>query len=178
MGIVLRCLVEEILAVSQMVLGAAGRCGERRLDAFGIGHLECTIHLIGGDMVEAFAFILLWQAFPVQLGSLKERECAYDVGAGEGKGVFDAAVHMAFSSKVDDTVNLFILHELVEGIEVADVHPDKLVVRFVLDVLEVGEIACVCQLVEVDDVVLGILVHEEANNVAANESGTACNNEI
>ena len=35
----------------------------------------------------------------------------------------------------DDAVYLLLLHQLVECVEVADVHLHKLIVRFVLDVL-------------------------------------------
>ena len=85
---------------------------------------------------------------------------------------------MALGSEMDDTVNLLVLHQLIESIEVADVHLDKLIIRFVLNVLEVGKVAGIRQLVEVDDAIVGILVHEEANNMRANESGSACNNYI
>ena len=69
---------------------------------------------------------------------------------------------MALCCKVDDAVDVLVLHQLVEGIEVADVHPDELVVRLVLDVLEVGEVAGIGQLVKIDDLVLGIFVYEES----------------
>ena len=85
---------------------------------------------------------------------------------------------MALCSEMDDTVNLLVLHQLIESVEVADVHLDKLIIGFVLDVLEVGKITCIRQLVEVDDAIVGILVHEEANDMRANKSGTASDNDI
>ncbi len=45
---------------------------------------------------------------------------------------------MALGGKVNDAVYLLVLHQLVEGVEIADVHLDKLVVRLVFDVLQVG----------------------------------------
>ena len=85
---------------------------------------------------------------------------------------------MALGSKMDDTVNLLILHQLIESVEVADVHLDKLIIGLVLDVLEVRKITCIRQLVEVDDFVLWIFVHEEANDMLANKSGSASDNDI
>ena len=85
---------------------------------------------------------------------------------------------MALGSEMDDTVNLLVLHQLIESIEVADVHLDKLIIGLVLDVLEVGEVTSVCKFVQVDDVILRVFVHEEANDMRANKSGTACNNYI
>ena len=85
---------------------------------------------------------------------------------------------MALGSEMYDTVNLLVLHQLIESVEVADVHLDKLIIWFVLDVLEVGKITSIRQLVEVDDAIVGILVHEEANDMRADEASTACNNYI
>ena len=77
---------------------------------------------------------------------------------------------MALGSQVDDAIDLLLLHELVEGVEVADVHLHKLVVGAVLNVLQVSEVAGIGQLVEIDDVILGILVHKQAHHVASNEA--------
>ena len=60
--IVLRRLVEELLTVSLR--------RKRRLDAFGMRHLQRPIHLVRRDVVEPFALVLLRQAFPIQLRSL------------------------------------------------------------------------------------------------------------
>ena len=54
---------------------------------------------------------------------------------------------MALGSEMDDSVNLLVLHQLIEGVEVADVHLDKLIIGFVLDVLEVGKITSLCKFV-------------------------------
>ena len=83
---------------------------------------------------------------------------------------------MAFGSKVDDSIDLFVLHELVESIEIADIHLYKLVVRLVFDVLEVCKIARVSELIEVDNLVFGILVHEKANHMAPDKARTAGDN--
>ena len=80
---------------------------------------------------------------------------------------------MALGSKVYDAVHLLVLHELVEGVEVADVHLYKLVIGLVLNVFQVGKVARISQTVEVDDVILGILVHEKANDMASNKAGSA-----
>ena len=72
---------------------------------------------------------------------------------------------MAFCSQMDNAVYLIVVHQLEHQLEVADVALHKGVVGLVLDVLEVGQIACISQLVEVDDVILGIFVHEQTDNV-------------
>ena len=45
---------------------------------------------------------------------------------------------MAFSRQVDDTVHLFLLHQFIESIEVADVHPHELVVGFIFHIFQVS----------------------------------------
>ena len=89
---------------------------------------------------------------------------------------FDAFYQLMQDKKVDDAVNLLLLHQLVESVEVADVHLHELIVRLVFNILQVGQVAGVGQLVEVDDVVVGIFIDKEAYNVRANEACTASDN--
>ena len=124
-------------------------------------------------MVEALALILLGQRLPVELGGLQQAQRAHHVGAGEGERVLDRAIHMALGCQVDDAIHLLLLHQLVERLEVADVHLHEFVVGLVLHVLEVGEVAGVGELVEVDDVVVGVLVDKEADHVRADEACAA-----
>ena len=80
---------------------------------------------------------------------------------------------MAFRREVDDAVHLFLLHQAIEGVEVADVHLHELVVRFVFHIFQIGQIARIRQLVQIDDAILRILVHEQADHMAADETGSA-----
>ena len=175
---VLRRLVEEVVAVGQMMLGARSRRGERGRDAFRMVHRERTVDFVGGDVVETLALVLFGEAFPVELGGLQQAERTHHVRLCEGERVLDGAVHVAFGSEVDDSVDLFVLHELVERVEVADVHLHELVVRLVLDILEVREVARVGELVEVDNLVIRVLVLEQANHMTTNETCTAGDDNI
>jgi hypothetical protein len=47
---------------------------------------------------------------------------------------------MALGSKVDNTVNLLVLHQLIKSLKVADIHLNELVVWLILDVFEVGKV--------------------------------------
>lgn len=85
---------------------------------------------------------------------------------------------MALGSEVDDAVDMLLLHKLIERLEVADVHLHELVVGLIFYVLEVGEVASICQLIEVDDAVVGIFVHEQSHNMRADKSRTAGDNYI
>ena len=174
---VLRRFVEEVIAVSQVVFGAGGRRGERRRNAFRMVHLEGAINFVGRNMIEALAFILFGEAFPVELCGLEQGESTHHVRLGESERVLDGAVHVAFGGQVNDAVDFFVLHELVESVKVADIHLHELVVRLVFDVLEVCKVARISQLVEVDNLVFRILIHKEANHVASDKACAAGDND-
>jgi len=174
---VLGGLVEEVVAVSQVVFAGASRRGERGRDTFRVVHLERTVDFVGRNVVEALALVLFGKAFPVELRGLEQAQRSHHVRLREGERVLDGAVHVAFGSQVNDAVDLFVLHELVESVEVADVHLHELVVRLALDILEVREVARIGQLVEVDNLVFRILIDKEAHYVAANEACAAGNDD-
>ena len=172
MRLVFQVFGEEFAAVGKMVLAAAGLGAEGRHDAFGVGEFECAINLVGRDMVETFAVSI---AVPIHLGGLQEAQRTHHIGLREGERVFDGAVHVALGGEVDDAIDLLVLHELVNRLEVADVGLYELIVRLVLDVFQIGKIACVSQLVEVDDFIIGILVHEQTYDMASDEARAASN---
>ena len=174
---VLGGFIEEVVAVGQVMFGTRSSRGERRRDAFRVVHLESAINFVRRNMVEALALVLLGEAFPIELRGLQQAQSSHHVRLRESERVLDGAVHMAFCRQVDDAIDLFVLHELVERVEVADVHLHELVVRLPFDVLEVRKVACIGQLIEVDNLVFRILVHEKANNMAPDKACTAGNDD-
>lgn len=111
--------------------------------------------------------------FPIKLCSLQQTQCAHHVGTCKGERIFDRAVYMALGSQMYDAVNMVFLHELLYSVEVTDVGLHERVVRLILNVLEVSQIAGISQLVEVYDVILWIFVYEQSYYMTANESGSA-----
>ena len=97
---------------------------------------------------------------------------------GEGERVLDRAVYVALGCKVDYSVHVVVLHQLLYSLIIADVGLDEHVVLLVLHVLQVGKVAGIGQLVEVDDAVLGILVYEQAHYVGADEARSACDDYV
>ena len=170
---VLGGFVEEIVTVSQMVLRTGRRSRERRRNAFRMVHLERTVNFIRRNMVETLALVLFGETFPVEFRSLQEAQSAHHVRLGEGERVLDGAVHVAFGSEVNDAIDFFILHELVERVKIADVHLHELVVRLVLDILEIREVTRVSKLVKVDNLVFRVLVHEQANDMTSDKARAA-----
>ena len=69
---------------------------------------------------------------------------------------------MALGSEMDDAIHLVVLHQFQHRSK-SQISPlTKSIVRLVLNVFEVSQVACVSQLVEVDDVILVIFVHEKS----------------
>ena len=129
-------------------------------------------------MVETLAFILFWQRLPIELSGLKEGESAHHISTSEGEWIFDRTVNMTLCCQVDDAINLFLLHQLVECIEVADVHLHELLVGLILNIFEACQITCIGQLIEVDDIILGILIYEKADNMTSDKACTTCDYDV
>ena len=178
--LVLEVLREELLAVGQVMLAAGRLRREGRLDALGMRHLQRAVHLVGGDVVEAArdnhpfgAVHLIAEGLPERLRGLQHRQGADDIGPGEGEGILDGTVHVGFGRQVDDAVHPVVGDDPQHRLEIADIGLDEEVVGPVLDVPEVREIARVGELVQVDDPVLRVFVHEQPHDVAADETGSA-----
>ena len=77
---------------------------------------------------------------------------------------------MALSSKVYNTINTLPLHKLKHRLVIANIHSHKLIIRFVLDIAQIGKITRIGQLIYVDNVILWVLIHKEAHNVASNKA--------
>ena len=170
MGIILRILVEEVAAVGKVMLARRGRCRERRLDTFGIRQLQSSVNLIRRDVVEELA---VPRPVPILARRLQQRQRTQHVRARKGEGILDRTVNVALGRKVDNAVDRVLAHDLPNAVEVTDVGPLEDIVRTILHILEVSQIARVCQLVEVNDTVIGILVYEEAHDVAPDKARTA-----
>ena len=80
---------------------------------------------------------------------------------------------MALGGKMDDSIDTVCPEDAADRLEIADVGTHEHVVRGIPDVLEVGQVAGVRQLVQIHYAVLGVLVDEQANHVAAYETSSA-----
>ena len=78
---------------------------------------------------------------------------------------------------MNDAIDMLFLHEFIEGVEVADVHFHKLIVRFIFHIFKIGQITCISEFIEVDDVILRILVHEQAHYMASYKACATSNDD-
>ena len=58
-GLVFQVFSKKLATVCEVVLATASLRAEWRQNTFGVSKFKGAIHLIGADMVEAFAFIFL-----------------------------------------------------------------------------------------------------------------------
>ncbi len=169
MGIILRLLREEELAIRLMLLPARCLRGERCIHTLRMRQLKSPIHLIRRDMIETLTLIPLRQRFPILLRSLQQRKRAHDVGARERERVLDRAVHMALRSEMDDTVNLILTDHAAHLIKISDIRPHESIVRSSLDILQISEITRIRQLIKIHDMIVRILVHKKPDNMGADK---------
>ena len=125
-------------------------------------------------MVETFAFILLRQGFPIEFGCLQKRESTHHIGASKSEWVFYGTIHMALGCEVNDTSHLFLLHERIHCVKIADVGFYEAIVGFILNILEVSQVARISQFVHIDNAILRVLVDEQSYYVAANKACATC----
>ena len=157
--VVLRRFEEEIIAIGGFSIGA--------------GEFQSAVHLIGRDVIEALTLVAFGQTFPVEFGCLEERERTHHVGLCKSKGVADGAIHMALGCQMNDTLDLAVFQQAVHAFKIADVHFDKLIIGLVFHITQIGQVARVGEGVEADDVVVGIFIDEEANNMVADKAGSS-----
>ena len=162
-GAVSRGLAEKLVTVH--LVGA-----DVRVNTLRMGQFQGTVHLVSRDVVETPALPL---PVPPVLGCLKHGQSTEDIGPGESKGVLDGTVHVTLGRQVNHAVDVVFLKYSADRLEVADISTHEHVVRSLLDVLQVGQVAGVGQLVQIYDTVLGVLVHEEAHDVATDEARAA-----
>ena len=165
--LVLALLREERVAERPAATLVAGRITLRP------GQLKSAVDLICGDVVEPLpipAFRL-----PELTCGLKKRQRAKHIGPGERERIHDRPVHMALGGKMDDTIDGIFTDHLAHRLQVADVSLDEDIVRFILYILEIGEVTRIGKFVEVDDPVVRVLVDEKPHDMTADEAGTAGN---
>ena len=76
---------------------------------------------------------------------------------------------------MDDSIDLILAHDGADRVNVTDVCLDESIIRTILYVMEIGEVSGVCELVQIDDMVVRIFIDEKTDHMTAYEAGTAGN---
>ncbi len=113
--------------------------------------------------------------YPKLAGSLQQHVGAVDIGLDEGIGVHDGAVNMRFRSEVDNGIHVVSSHRLSHCGSVTDVAPHENVTvgELFRHILEVVQITSIGQFVIHDDGVVGVFLQHVADEVGADEAGSA-----
>ena len=156
-----------------MVMLRRSRCCERRFNAFGMGHLKSSIHLIGGDVIEHLVVVFFGKWFPIKFSGLKQWQRSHHVCASKGERVLNRTVDVAFGCQMDYSVDVFAAHKAQECIKVANVHLYKSVIWLVFNIFQICQIAGISELVEINNLIFWIFVHEQSHYMAANKPGSA-----
>lgn len=96
-----------------------------------------------------------------------------DIGFYEGIGTEDGTVDVGFGGEVDDGIKVFFHQEFFDQRLVTDIAMDKTEVWVVFDRFQVCQIPGICEGVEHDYPVLGVIFHPVVDKIAADKSGTA-----
>ena len=110
------------------------------------------------------------RAILCRLRCFEQRERAAEIGANHRLRREDAAVDVRFGGEVHDGIRLFFANGCSTTIGVADVAVHKAVALIAIDRRQILQIPGVGQLVEIDDVEIGIRDHH-AHKRRADETG-------
>ena len=72
-----------------------------------------------------------------------------------------------------DSVDFVVLDYAAHFIKIGVISFHKCIVGAILDILKVGEVAGVCEFIEIEDMVVGIFIHKQSYYMAADESGSS-----
>ena len=129
-------------------------------------------------MVEKFAFKALGTRTPIAMCSFKHRKGSHDIGSCKGEGILDRTIHVAFGRQMDNAIHLILLHQRKNGIKITDIRLDEGIVRSLLNILQIGQIPGIGQLVEVDNMIVGLFRNEKPYDMRTDKSGSTGNDDI
>ena len=112
-----------------------------------MGELKGTVNFVSGNVIEKLALVLLRLRLPVFFCGLKQGERTHNVSSGEGEGIFYRAVNMTLGSEMNDAINMIFPYYASHLVKVSNVSLDKSLVWFTLDVIKVGKITSIGELI-------------------------------
>src|SRR5882724_11875071 len=110
-------------------------------------------------------------------GSFEQALRTRNVGAKEGRSIFNAAVDMGFGGEIDKRVKA-AFENIGDRLGIADVAANKVVTRVRGQVAQALRVSGVGQLVEIDDVYIAASAQNVSNEIRADESCPACHQEF
>ena len=138
-------------------IGAGRRVGRGFGEFTGAVITQIAVHFIGGNVVEAevgaFGF---GQRLPVMPRGFEQCERADQIGADEVARIGNAFIDMAFGGQMHHGVRAVAGENAVKAAAAGNIGAFKRIVQAALDIGQIVQIACVGELVHVDDAVVGV----------------------
>ena len=85
---------------------------------------------------------------------------------------------MTLGRQVNDPFRLVFIKQRINGCSINDIYALKHIVWGIFDIAQVLEVPGIGQHIHIDDAVLAVLVYKQANDVRANKSGTAGDDDV
>ena len=120
-------------------------------------------------------FFLPLQTFPIDMHSIEQDSSTNHIGHDEGNGAINGAIHMGFSSEVDDTIRLEVVNHGLHHGGIGDVPFHKLISGIIRNRDQIVKISSVGQFIQIENMVVGFndLLQDK---VGADEACSACDN--
>ena len=136
---------------------------------------QSAVHLIGGHLQVLLALFpsLGIGVVPCLLGALQQVDGAHHVALHKDLGILDGAVHMALGGKVDDVVEIVLCKQALHQLLIADIALHEHMAGVALHVLQVFQIACVGQLIQIDQQDLRVFFEHIVHKVGTDKTGAA-----
>src|SRR5690606_10549859 len=134
---------------------------------------QCPVYLVSRNMIEA---MLIISPLPGATGSVEQVHGADYVGHYKSRGVTDGPVYMRFSGQVNNSIRFFRFKKFADELSVDDIAFDKTVIRPILNILQVFEVAGIGELIQIDDLIIRVGVHHPTNHMGAYETRSTCHN--
>src|SRR5574344_1285566 len=122
-------------------------------------------------MIEKLAIELLRKSLPIQLRSLQHSQRTHHIGTGKSKRILYRTIHMTLCCQMNYTIHLFTTHQSHHSIEIAYICLNKLIVGASLQVLQVGQIACISQFIYIYNIVVRVLVDKQTYRMTTSAPG-------
>jgi hypothetical protein len=113
--------------------------------------------------------------FPDSPCGVQQVHCTHYIRDDEGGRVGNGTVYMGFRSEMDNGIGPLRLEQTEHGSSIRDIAFNEKIIVFIFYIPEVLQVTCVSELVQVDDSVLRIGIHEMPYQMGADKTCSAGN---
>ena len=137
------------------------------------GIAEGAVNFVGAYMVEAKAVEGVERVEPNSFGFIKQVNGTDHICVNEIKWGVNGTIDMTFSREVDHAVGLILIEYPFQLCCIKNIHLLENIVRQLIDIAQVLQIARIGQGIQIHDSIFGVLSDEQTNDVRADEAGAA-----